>query len=614
MQLKSGTLLQGGKYRIEKVLGQGGFGITYLAVQIGLNRKVAVKEFFMKEHCNRDKETSYVSLPSGGSQSLVEKFRVKFIKEAQTIADMDNQHIVRIHDVFEENGTAYYVMEYLSCGSLSDRIPSDGLPEFEALGYIRQVADALSYIHKNKILHLDIKPSNILFRKADEAVLIDFGISKHYDEVGGGQTSSTPVGVSRGYAPLEQYKCGGVSQFSPATDIYSLGATLYKLLTGQTPPDADEVNEDGLPDLPHRVSVSSCEAVEKAMSSRRKDRPQSVAEFMELLEVAGVSADETEIITDVVSQSIVHVISGDKCVTLVSDLMGLCERETIKRKLVSQGYDYKNCRLITPSSAIALAHTASSDDSDQVLLTILVEQNAVSLSLFDCGDGVIETLYYKRLREYTTFNIESRQEYYQQFLSDLVSEYKREDTPLNVVIYDSFGGSCLDLWKPKMNALSVGYVDDAFIKKGMAVLASIFSGECMDLLLIDITRSGYRLQFADVGMEWLVNKNVSIPARRSVVCAPRDPNHKRMALRLWEENGDGRICVLDHTLTLPDEYNYDENVISATLDIDSGGEVFFEVSIGYRKQLCRFPVTHQVRVESNDDDLPVLSPLLEREA
>ena len=157
----------------------------------------------MKEHCNRNDASSYVSVPSVGSQSLVEKFRAKFIKEAQTIADMDNPHIVRIHDVFEENGTAYYVMEYLSCGSLADRIPQGGLPESEAVGYIRQVADALSYIHENKILHLDIKPSNILFRKADEAVLIDFGISKHYDDAGGSQTSSTPVGVSRGYAPLD---------------------------------------------------------------------------------------------------------------------------------------------------------------------------------------------------------------------------------------------------------------------------------------------------------------------------------------------------------------------------------------------------------------------------
>ena len=286
MHLKVGTLLKGGTYRVEKVLGQGGFGITYLAEQSGLNRKVAVKEFFMKEHCNRDADTSFVSVPSYGSRDLVDRFMSKFIKEAQTIALMDNHHIITIHDVFEENGTAYYVMEYLSCGSLSEKIPYEGLPESEAVGYIRQIADALSYIHQNKILHLDIKPSNILFRKADEAVLIDFGISKHYDEEEGSQTSSTPVGVSEGYAPTEQYEREGVSSFAASTDIYSLGATLYCLLSGHRPPKASIVLNDGLPPLPSSVSDPVRNAVEKAMSPRRKDRPQTVSAFLRLLEVA----------------------------------------------------------------------------------------------------------------------------------------------------------------------------------------------------------------------------------------------------------------------------------------------------------------------------------------
>ena len=286
MHLKVGTLLKGGTYRVEKVLGQGGFGITYLAEQSGLNRKVAVKEFFMKEHCNRDADTSFVSVPSYGSRDLVDRFMGKFIKEAQTIALMDNHHIITIHDVFEENGTAYYVMEYLSCGSLSEKIPCEGLPESEAVGYIRQIADALSYIHQNKILHLDIKPSNILFRKSDEAVLIDFGISKHYDDEEGSQTSSTPVGVSEGYAPTEQYEREGVSSFAASTDIYSLGATLYCLLSGHRPPKASIVLNDGLPPLPSSVSDPVRNAVEKAMSPRRKDRPQTVSAFLRLLEVA----------------------------------------------------------------------------------------------------------------------------------------------------------------------------------------------------------------------------------------------------------------------------------------------------------------------------------------
>ena len=296
MQLTSTTLLQGGKYRIEKVLGQGGFGITYLALQTGLNRKVAIKEFFMKEYCNRDAETSHVSIPSEGSKEFVARFRQKFVKEAQTIAGLNHPHIIRIHDIFEENGTAYYVMEYHDQGSLSELIKQCGsLPEVEALRYIREVADALSYIHKRKMNHLDIKPSNLLLDEEGHAILIDFGLSKCYDEAGN-QTSTTPVGISHGYAPKEQYM-GGVSTFSAATDIYSLGGTLYKLLTGKTPPNASEVDDEGLPPLPTHISRPTVAAIKQAMRPRRKERPQSVAAFLSLLDkepvVVGGDDEET---------------------------------------------------------------------------------------------------------------------------------------------------------------------------------------------------------------------------------------------------------------------------------------------------------------------------------
>ena len=213
-----------GEYRIERELGHGGFGVTYSAVQVGLNRRVAIKEFFMSEYCNRDAETSHVTVPSEGSKELVARFRNKFIKEAQNIASLKHSHIISIYDVFEDKGTAYYVMEYLDHGSLADLVKRQGrLPEADALRYTRQIADALRYIHARKMNHLDVKPGNILIDENNAAVLIDFGLSKRYDDEGN-QTSTTPVGISPGYAPLEQYKKGGVGTFSPATDIYSLGA------------------------------------------------------------------------------------------------------------------------------------------------------------------------------------------------------------------------------------------------------------------------------------------------------------------------------------------------------------------------------------------------------
>ena len=206
--LKKGTSLQNGKYIISSTLGQGGFGITYEAEQASLGRKVAVKEFFMKEHCNRDEATSQVSVGSEGSRELVEKFRQKFIREAKMIAALDNEHIVRIYDVFEENGTAYYVMEFLGGGSLGDGVKAGkAMPEPEAISSIRQIASALSYLHKKGIIHFDVKPSNVLRTEDGKLKLIDFGISKHYDE-SGVQTSSTPVGISKGFAPLEQYQQG----------------------------------------------------------------------------------------------------------------------------------------------------------------------------------------------------------------------------------------------------------------------------------------------------------------------------------------------------------------------------------------------------------------------
>ena len=162
--LPDNFILQGGKYKIQGVLGQGGFGITYLAQQVMLGRTVAVKEFFMRDLCNRDAVTFRVSVGATGSEALVNRFKDKFLKEARLIAGMGDRHIVRIHDIFEENGTAYYVMEHISGGSLDSLVRKGTLKEMDALRITKEIGEALGYVHSRNVLHLDVKPSNILFR------------------------------------------------------------------------------------------------------------------------------------------------------------------------------------------------------------------------------------------------------------------------------------------------------------------------------------------------------------------------------------------------------------------------------------------------------------------
>ena len=286
MILPNGTLLQGGKYRIEEKIGQGGFGITYRACQpLMLDRKVCIKEFYLKQCFSRESTSSAITYPNDSARKDAEIYQQKFIKEAQTLYSMHHPNIMEIYDIFEENNTAYYVMEYIEGESLKDMLVRRGsIPEAEAIGYIRKVAEALKYIHSRNFNHFDVKPDNILVRSSDkEVILIDFGTAKHYDSNTGNATTMTAGLLSRGYAPIEQYKEGGVSSFTPETDIYALGATLYKLLTGNTPPEPTEIISNGIPELPSSVSQSTKDLIKWAMQLNKTDRPHSCDEFMNAL-------------------------------------------------------------------------------------------------------------------------------------------------------------------------------------------------------------------------------------------------------------------------------------------------------------------------------------------
>lgn len=278
---KLGAVIHGA-YRIERVLGQGSFGITYLATHLVLNKKVAVKEFFMKGLNSRGAGGLVTGMEEG---SLPYNYGQKFKKEALNLAILDHPNIVRVTDSFKENGTYYYVMEYIEDENLNEYVENHHINELEAVEIIKSIADALIYMHeKHHMLHLDLKPGNVMRRISDGQVfLIDFGLSKHYRENGEPETS-TSIGLGTlGYAPIEQENQSRNGEFRPTIDIYALGATLYKLLTRETPPVASElVSNDGLLEsnlLSKGISQRIIDVVRTSMSPNITKRFQTVRDF-----------------------------------------------------------------------------------------------------------------------------------------------------------------------------------------------------------------------------------------------------------------------------------------------------------------------------------------------
>ena len=279
--LQAGTILHG-TYKIEKILGQGSFGITYLAEHTNLGKKVAIKEFFMKELNSRGEDGSITGM---SDSSLSQNYCQKFKKEAINLSRLDHPNIVRVTDSFSENGTFYYVMDFIEGQNLNDYIKSHYIDEAEAVSIIKSVADALIYMHEEKhMLHLDLKPGNVMRRNSDGHVfLIDFGLSKHYSTDGQPETSTTIGLGTAGYAPIEQSNQAKNGEFRPTIDVYALGATFYKLLTRETPPPAsDLVSDDELLENKLRekgVSDNLIKVVTEAMCPNVRKRTQSIREF-----------------------------------------------------------------------------------------------------------------------------------------------------------------------------------------------------------------------------------------------------------------------------------------------------------------------------------------------
>ncbi|WP_309569967.1 protein kinase domain-containing protein [Deinococcus sp.] len=277
LALPAGCTLGGGQYVLSRVLGRGGFGITYDAQDVRLGLRVAIKELFVD---GSQRRVTAVIPPGNLSTAEFQETKRRFLDEAKVLARFNDPGIVRVLNYFEENGTAYLVMEFLEGMTLGGAIEKNGpLPPAVALEVARSLTRTLEQVHGAGLLHRDIKPDNIFMHKSGRIVLIDFGSVRAYTP---GQTVSHTRLVTPGYAPLEQY--GNSARYGPYTDIYSLGATLHHALTGQMPPPAtDLMLGTPLPPLPPGTPAPLRRAIENSMALRVEDRPQTARALEELL-------------------------------------------------------------------------------------------------------------------------------------------------------------------------------------------------------------------------------------------------------------------------------------------------------------------------------------------
>lgn len=277
--LQPGTGLLNGKYVIEKMIGEGGFGITYRATQTGLNRAVCIKEYFLAGVCIRNTYAKTIHL-QGMDESKFERFRKSFVKEAQTLAAMHHPGIVEVIDIFDENNTSYMVMPFIEGRSLQSIVEKNGpLAYPDAVNYIAQVANAVGYIHERHILHRDIKPDNIMITADNKAILIDFGSAREFEE---DKTQAHTSMVTHGYAPTEQYS--RTSRKGAYTDIYAIGATMYFVLTGHVPTEAAARITEPMPEpkeINPNIPDEANRTIMKALQLKSQDRHQSISEFMD---------------------------------------------------------------------------------------------------------------------------------------------------------------------------------------------------------------------------------------------------------------------------------------------------------------------------------------------
>ncbi len=288
-------------YKIVEILGAGTFGITYKVVSnimvgnVEISTFFAIKECFLNT-CYRDIDKCRVLSAPTERQTFID-CKKDFIKEAKMLNKLSGQtkHIVQVNEVFEYNDTAYYVMKYLDGGDLDSFIKSHGaMDEAQALNIIKPIIQAVEKLHKEKLLHLDIKPSNIMLmssmgNQSSYPVLIDFGIAKHYSSKGKATSAMFAKGASDGYAPMEQY--ASIPIFTPQIDIYALAATLLHFLTGKQPPTSFKLKDANINSIiPPSVSMNVRNAITHALAPQGAMRTPTVSQFLDELEGKGTSS------------------------------------------------------------------------------------------------------------------------------------------------------------------------------------------------------------------------------------------------------------------------------------------------------------------------------------
>ena len=373
--LQMGTELRSGEYTIGKVLGEGGFGITYKGAHTTLRRPVAIKELFPENAVRLGKT---VSVPMNQNDAF-RRDTESFLEEARTIANLNSQGIVNVFDFFNENGTTYIVMEYLEGRTLEQLIQEEGaVKDQEALKIADKTCEALAEVHSSNLLHRDIKPANIILTLDRRIVLIDFGSAREFQT---SQTAKHTRILTEDYAAPEQYSTQ--ARFGPYTDIFCLSATLFHAIAGVPPPRALERLQSGNSeiDFPVQIRDRMKFALQAGLKLRVQDRPQTVAEFRELLKNGSAVDLPRSRWTEEINNA--SILPKRRPVSGTSKLMGL-----------DRPYEFNSQLYHDPTElaeALELDWEAAINDWQKGYITAWITRNVTGSSYERKIDGMLET-------------------------------------------------------------------------------------------------------------------------------------------------------------------------------------------------------------------------------